>query len=108
MPIMHLNTTLQDKDINKDFDLALCEKVGQILNKPIEKITLTIHTGKRQMRAGSADPMASLDIHSIGVFDKDKSPTYIPTLLEFLSQKLKLPENRVVVIFHDLQPYNLG
>ena len=46
------------------------------------------------MRAGSSAPMASLDIHSINVFDKDRNPTYTPPLLKFLSESLNLPEDR--------------
>ena len=34
--MMHLNTNLQDKDIPAGFDRKLCEKVGEVLKKPIE------------------------------------------------------------------------
>lgn len=108
MPVMHLCTNLQDKDIPTDFDRKLCDKVGEILNKPIERITLTIHSGLRQMRAGSNAPMASLEIHSISVFDKDKNPTYTPKLLKFMSESLKLPENRILLVYHDLPAANVG
>lgn len=108
MPLMHLCTNLQDKDIPKEFDLKLCEKVGEVLNKPIERITLTMHTGMRQVRAGSGKPMASLEIHSINVFDKEKNPTYTPPLLKFISESLKLPEDRVFLVYHDLLATNVG
>ena len=36
MPVMYLNTNLQDKDIPADFDRKLCEKVGEVLKKPVE------------------------------------------------------------------------
>ncbi|KAK7088802.1 MIF-like protein mif-2 [Littorina saxatilis] len=108
MPMLFFNTNLKDKDIPADFERKLCEKVGEVLNKPIERITLTINCGLRQMRAGTPDPMVSLEIHSIDVFDKERNPTYSPPLLTFISESLKLPQKRVVILYHDLLAANVG
>ncbi|KAL8575211.1 hypothetical protein ACOMHN_042332 [Nucella lapillus] len=108
MPLMVLSSNLKNEAIPKDFEMELCTKLGEVLNKPMEKITLTVHTGVRQMRAGSPDPMASLDIYSIGVFDEARNPTYTTSLLPFLCQKLKLPEKRVVLLYHDIQLSDVG
>ncbi|KAK7461997.1 hypothetical protein BaRGS_00038579 [Batillaria attramentaria] len=108
MPLMFLQTSLKDSDIPAGFERQLCEKIGEVLNKPMERITLTMVTGARQMRAGSSDPMAMLTIHSIGVFDKDKNPTYTPPLMEFMTEKLKLPPARVLFHYVDLEGYMVG
>lgn len=34
--MLFFNTNLKDKDIPADFERKLCEKVGEVLNKPIE------------------------------------------------------------------------
>lgn len=105
---MCLNTNLKDEAVPQDFEMDLCKKVSEVLSKPMEKISLTVNTGVRQVRAGSAEPMASLDIYSIGVFDEARNRTYTPALMGFLCQKLKLPEKRVVLLYHDIKLHDIG
>jgi len=106
--MIYMNTNMQDKDIPADFERKFCEKVGVVLAKPLERITLTITTGLRQMRAGSCDPMVSVDIHSINVFDADRNPKYTQQLLPFLQEELKLSEKRVLLVYHDVLPHQIG
>lgn len=105
---MILHTNLKDSDIPANFEFQLCEKISQVLNKPLEKITLTMVTGLRQFRAGSSDPMAALTIHSIAVFDKERNPTYTPPLMKFLMEALNLPPTRVLLHYEDLELHNVG
>ncbi|PVD33121.1 hypothetical protein C0Q70_08570 [Pomacea canaliculata] len=108
MPVLNLQTNISAAKIPEDFERQLCEKVGEVLNKPLERITLTITTNLRQFRASSADPMVVLSIHSIAVFDEEKNPNYTPPLLSFLSEKLSLPKSRILVLYFDLLPYQIG
>ena len=36
LPVMHLNTNLKEQDIPADFERKLCEKIGEVLDKPLE------------------------------------------------------------------------
>ena len=55
---------------------------------------MVVSPNQRICKAGSYDPAAILQIHSIAVFDKERNPTYFPKIFEFLTSELKLPENR--------------
>ena len=58
---------------------------------------MVVSPNQRIYKAGSYDPAAILQLHSIAVFDKERNPTYFPKIFEFLTSELKLPENRYVL-----------
>ena len=63
----------------------------------LQTIIVVVSPNQRICKAGSYDPAAILQLHSIAVFDKERNPTYFPKIFEFLTSELKLPENRYVI-----------
>ena len=55
---------------------------------------MIVSPDQRICKGRSCDPAAILQIHSINVFDKDRNPAYFQPFFDFLTDKLKLPENR--------------
>ena len=45
-------------------------------------------------KGGTTDPCASVSLWSIGVFDKERNPTYSVAILDFLNEKLGLDDSR--------------
>lgn len=108
MPICTLTTNLKSDEIPDDIEMQLTNTMSEVLNKPKERITVLVNSDARMCKNGSKDVTCLLTISSINVFDEEKNPGYTDKLSEFLVSKLKIPRNRVVLVYKPLEPYMVG
>ncbi|XP_014674545.1 PREDICTED: MIF-like protein mif-2 [Priapulus caudatus] len=108
MPLCEFVTNIPDKELPGNLHVKLGELLSEALGKPPERLSLTVTGGARMWRAGE-DPMASLNIWSFAVFgDPAKNAEYSRVLNDFVVKELAIPAERLVIIFNDVPPTNVG
>ncbi|XP_076363136.1 MIF-like protein mif-2 [Tachypleus tridentatus] len=105
MPLCRFETNISN--VPKDFHILLSNLVADILGKPLEKVSVAVYPGLQMCRGGTDDPTCQLFIWSIGVFGVEQNPKYAGPLYELIKEKLGIPDDRIVVVFHDLKPHEL-
>lgn len=108
MPICQLLTNLPASSIPEDLHIALSGVVASMLNKPAERVTVSIQSGAQMCRGGNNAPTATLIIWSVGVFSAEKNPGYSKTLYDFLLPQFNIPANRFVLLFNDIKATDVG
>ncbi|GAB6030054.1 hypothetical protein CHUAL_005737 [Chamberlinius hualienensis] len=103
MPLCTFNTNISACDIPCDFHTELAQLVAKVLNKPIERVTVELHSGVTMFRNGSTQPGAVFTIKSIAVFSAEKNAELAKPLQKFIEEKLGLKGNRLGIIFHDMK-----
>ncbi len=64
---------------------------------PNKIITVSIQTDVNMSRDGNADPTASVHIWSVGVFDAERNKGYSKPFIDYLSDQLNIPTERLVL-----------
>jgi len=54
----------------------------------LQRISVTVNSGLQMCRGGNSEPTIVVQIWSIGVFGKDKNPTYADSLFEFFKEHI--------------------
>ncbi|ESN92491.1 hypothetical protein HELRODRAFT_147095, partial [Helobdella robusta] len=93
-PVCVINTNLTKDKIPESFGKDVTKLIANVLSKPENFITVSLKTDKQMWKNGSSSPLASVDIWSIGVFNKENNDIYTPKFFKFFSEKLGLPEDR--------------
>ncbi|KAL4224102.1 hypothetical protein ACF0H5_017556 [Mactra antiquata] len=105
MPICYISTNLKDDKVAGDLEDKLQECIAEVLNKPSERITVTINTGLRMKFNGERQPGLLCQLRSIGVFDKERNPSYFPHLFHTLTKATGLPPSSITIEFVDIPAY---
>ncbi|ELT95313.1 hypothetical protein CAPTEDRAFT_156850 [Capitella teleta] len=108
MPICKILTNLPAKAIPKDLSLRLTNLLAEVLNKPLERITVNVQSDQVMMKNGTTESAAVAEIYALNVFNEDKCPDYGKQILPFLEQNLGIGKKRINLIFHPLQKWQLG
>uniref|UniRef100_A0A131Y3D0 D-dopachrome decarboxylase n=1 Tax=Ixodes ricinus TaxID=34613 RepID=A0A131Y3D0_IXORI len=108
MPICFLKTNLLATKIPAGFHLKFVQLIASVLKKDIEKITLVVEPGLDISRGGSMEPNCLCTIHSINVFSPEKNKEYGSQIRNFIAENLALPQQRIVVALHDLNPTDIA
>ncbi|CAI9740985.1 Hypothetical predicted protein [Octopus vulgaris] len=108
MPICLLRTSLPRTGIPKAFEKHLSHKIAELLGKPIEKMSVIVHSDLAFCRAGSYDPAAFLEIRAIDVITASTTPKYTRVMVDYLSHNLSLPKERVYLQYVPLDKTHIG
>ncbi|XP_069135487.1 D-dopachrome decarboxylase-like [Argopecten irradians] len=108
MPFIMCYTNLSRDKLPQNFVEWISELVSQVLDKPMERINTTVMPDMMMMRLGNSDPTMIIQIHSIGVFDAERNPTYTDKFFKAIPEKLNLPANRVVLHYFPVDKTMLG
>ncbi|BFZ04615.1 hypothetical protein BsWGS_07654 [Bradybaena similaris] len=108
MPLCYLHTNLKESALKSGIEQRIAKTIAEILGKPFEKMVVIVIPGVRLLREGTTDPACTLNIHSIDVFDAKRNATYTPAVKKLLTSELELPEERCVIVYHDLNINFLG
>jgi phenylpyruvate tautomerase PptA (4-oxalocrotonate tautomerase family) len=108
VPVLHIVTNVELSDeAGRGLLAAASESVAQMLRKP-ERYVMVVLSHNRQMRfAGSADPIAYLELKSIGL-PRDATPALSARLCELARAHLGVAPDRVYVEFADAEPSMWG
>ncbi|XP_076026821.1 D-dopachrome decarboxylase [Genypterus blacodes] len=109
MPFLALQTNLPSSSFPEGFMRKLCSCAAASLGKPEERMNLTVQPGLPMLIAGSCSPCVSLTVSAIGVTDTaEKNKEHSAKIFQCLSSELGLPEDRIVLQFHALEPHQVG
>ena len=99
MPYLKIMTNVATSDEEVQSLLAECsQKLSTALNKSEDYIMLSHESQPQMMFAGSGDPLAYLELKSIGMTGED-TPALSEILAALLQERLGVPPNRIYIEF---------
>ncbi|VDH93789.1 MIF-like protein mif-2 [Mytilus galloprovincialis] len=106
MPGIHLavdcRTNVPKQSIRKDFLSKFTDFLATKFNTEAKNIQVEIQTDILMMRAGSSSPMMNMNFyHNSDKVDQKSKTSCAAIIAEFMGEELKLPVDRVLVLFFD-------
>ncbi|XP_019620355.1 PREDICTED: D-dopachrome decarboxylase-A-like [Branchiostoma belcheri] len=109
MPVAHIKTNLSSDQISDEFMKETFKMIAELLYKEEWRVAVHVDAGLRIFRGGSFDPYIQFEISAIKDFDQEKDKEkYSKAFTDFLSEKLPVKYDRIVVIFHRLDPEDVS
>lgn len=103
MPYLNIQTNLAVAPEARTLLLKRSSKLAaELLGKPEAYMMVALKPEVPMLFAGSADPVAYLELHSIGL-SPDKTKILSKGLCELIESELSIPGARIYVKFHDAQ-----
>jgi phenylpyruvate tautomerase PptA (4-oxalocrotonate tautomerase family) len=97
MPVLKVQTNAEFADKQKFMDDAT-ELLSNVLLKPSRYIMVMIETNDEMMFANSKDPLAYVELKSIGL-PEDTTSFVSEKLCSFIEDELKVPKDRIYIEF---------
>ncbi|XP_030624472.1 D-dopachrome decarboxylase [Chanos chanos] len=109
MPFIDLESNLPASKFSEDFLKKLCSTTAAILGKPEDRMNLVVKPDLPMWIAGSSSPCVMLSVSAIGVTDTaEKNKAHSAKIFQFLTGELGLSEDRIVIRFYPLEPWQVG
>ncbi|XP_045675780.1 D-dopachrome decarboxylase isoform X1 [Phyllostomus hastatus] len=109
MPFIELDTNLPAGRVPAGLEKRLCAATAAILGKPEDRVNVTVRPGLAMAVNGSAEPCAQLLVSSIGVVGTaEENRGHSSRFFEFLTKELALGQDRIVIQFFPLEPWQIG
>ncbi|XP_037014664.2 D-dopachrome decarboxylase [Artibeus jamaicensis] len=109
MPSVELDTNLPAGRVPAGLEKRLCAAAAAILGKPENRVNVTVRPGLAMVVEGSAEPCAQLVVSSIGVVGTaEENRGHSSRFFEFLTKELSLGQDRIVIRFFPLEPWQIG
>ncbi|XP_074543861.1 D-dopachrome decarboxylase [Halichoeres trimaculatus] len=109
MPFLEVRSNLPASFFPQDFVIKLSACAAASLGKPEERMNVVVQPSCPMLISGSTSPCVMLSVSAIGVTDTaDKNKEHSAKIFEFLTRELALTEDRIVIVFHALQPHQVG
>ncbi|XP_021509431.1 D-dopachrome decarboxylase [Meriones unguiculatus] len=109
MPFIELETNLPASRIPAGLEKRLCAAAADILDKPEDRVSVTIRPGMTLMIQGSTEPCAHLLVSSIGVVGTaEQNRGHSSRFFELLTKELSLDQDRIIIRFFPLEPWQIG
>ncbi|KAG8429731.1 hypothetical protein GDO86_019369 [Hymenochirus boettgeri] len=109
MPFLELDTNLHPDQVPQDLAGKLCSAAASILGKPQERVNVTVRNGLSMVVGGSSTPCAQLFVSSIGVVGTaEQNKEHSAKFFQFLTQQLGLKQERILLRFYPLEPWQIG
>ena len=83
------------------------EFVANLLGKPDKWVMVSIDCGTRMMFGKSMQPMAYVELKSIGL-PENKCPDFSKGLCDFIESEFDIPADRIYIDFHDIDRKMFG
>jgi len=81
--------------------------VANLLGKPDKWVMVSIDHGTPMIFGGSTEPMAYVEMKSIGL-PEDKCPDFSKDLCDFIESELDIPADRIYIDFHNIDGKMFG
>ncbi|XP_003803345.1 D-dopachrome decarboxylase [Otolemur garnettii] len=109
MPFVELDTNLPSDRVPAGLEKRLCAATAAILGKPEDRVNVTVRPGLSMALSGSTEPCAQLFVSSIGVVGTaEDNRGHSARLFEFLTKELSLGQDRIIIRFFPLEPWQIG
>jgi hypothetical protein len=107
MPLFVIETNLPS--VPSDLAVRFAKVAAEALNKPPERLSVTVRINQQMCRGGSTDPTVTVQIYAVGVLGKEQNPTYANKFYDFFKQYLpSVCEERIVMMFVPLEPHDVA
>jgi phenylpyruvate tautomerase len=108
MPYLKIETNQQvDGGAIKETLQRISGFVADLLGKPDKWVMVSIDHGSPMMFGGSTEPVAYVEIKSIGL-PQDKCPDFSKDLCNFIESEFDVPADRIYIDFHDIDGKMFG
>jgi phenylpyruvate tautomerase PptA (4-oxalocrotonate tautomerase family) len=97
MPVLKVQTNLEIADKRKFMEDATA-LLSRVLGKPSQYIMVIVDANADMMFAGSNEPLAYLELKSIGL-PKNKTSGISAELCNFIEGEIQVPQNRIYIEF---------
>ncbi|GAB1295235.1 D-dopachrome decarboxylase [Apodemus speciosus] len=95
MPFVELETNLPASRIPAGLESRLCAATATILDKPEDRVSITIRPGVTLLMNKSTEPCAHLLVSSIGVVGTaEQNRSHSSSFFKFLTEELSLDQDR--------------
>ncbi|XP_069789677.1 D-dopachrome decarboxylase isoform X2 [Narcine bancroftii] len=109
MPFLELESTLPASSFRGSLLERLSRAAAVILDKPPERINISVKPDMILSIGGSTSPCAQLIVSSIGVVSTaEQNKEHSAKFFEFLTQELGLPPDRILIRFYPLEKWQIG
>ncbi|XP_048209574.1 D-dopachrome decarboxylase-like [Perognathus longimembris pacificus] len=109
MPFIELDTNLPANRVPAGLEKRLCATTAAILNKPDDRVIITVSPGMTMMLGGSTEPCVQLTETSVGVVGAaEENRGHNACFFEFLTKELGLNQDRIVIRFHPVDLWQIG
>ncbi|XP_072518528.1 D-dopachrome decarboxylase [Salminus brasiliensis] len=109
MPFVDLETNLPASRFSEDFLKKLASTTAAALGKPVDRMVVLVKPDLPLFIFGSSAPCVVLSVAGIGVTDTaEKNRDNSATIFPFLTKELGLSEDRIVIRFSPLEPWQVG
>ncbi|XP_066111114.1 D-dopachrome decarboxylase [Saccopteryx bilineata] len=109
MPFVELDTNLPAGRVPAGLEKRLCAATAAILGKPENRVNVTVRSGLAMVVDGSAEPGVQLIVSSIGVVGTaEDNRGHSSRFFEFLTKELQLSQDRIVIRFFPIEPWQIG
>ncbi|EFX72336.1 hypothetical protein DAPPUDRAFT_93282 [Daphnia pulex] len=109
MPIITVETNLSYTQFPENFGPELSKFTSETLDKPEERITISLVTDRRMWRNGSDLPMIQIHVSAIGaVSTGQQNSIHAKKFTEFIMEKTSLPIERIFLVFTPLESWQIG
>ncbi|XP_051874480.1 D-dopachrome decarboxylase-A-like [Pristis pectinata] len=109
MPLLELESNLAASCFPEALMEQLSWAVATILDKPQERINVSVKPNILGSIGGSMSPCAQLIVSSIGVVGTAKqNKEHSNKFFEFLTRELGLSADRILIQFHPLEKWQIG
>ncbi|XP_012513062.1 PREDICTED: D-dopachrome decarboxylase isoform X1 [Propithecus coquereli] len=113
MPFVELDTNLPADRVPAGLEKRLCAATAAILGKPADcppqRVNVTVRPGLSMALNGSTEPCARLLVSSIGVVGTaEENRGHSARLFEVLTKELALGQDRIIIRFLPLEPWQIG
>eukprot|EP00071_Canis_lupus_P003245 XP_003639975.1 D-dopachrome decarboxylase [Canis lupus familiaris] len=109
MPLVEVDTNLPASRVPAGLEKRLCAATAAILGKPEDRVNVTVRPGLAMAVNGSPEPCAQLLISSIAVVGTaEENRAHSARFFEFLTKELDLGQDRIIIRFFPLEPWQIG
>ncbi|XP_062943390.1 D-dopachrome decarboxylase-like isoform X2 [Cynocephalus volans] len=109
MPFLELDTNLPADRLPSGLEKRLCAATAAILGKPEDRVSVTVRPGLSMVLNGSTEPCAQVLVSSIGVVGTaEENRGHSARLFEFLTKELALSQDRIIIRFFPVEPWQIG
>ncbi|KAH0521452.1 D-dopachrome decarboxylase [Microtus ochrogaster] len=109
VPFIELETNLPASRIPAELEKRLCSATATILDKPEDRVSVTLRPGMTLLMNGSTEPCVQLLVSSIDDVGKaEQNRSHSSPFFEFLTKELALDQDRICIRFIPLEAWQIG
>ncbi|XP_068217682.1 MIF-like protein mif-2 [Palaemon carinicauda] len=108
MPLVKVQTNMARDNIPKDFHDRMTKLLAEVMDKPEERISITLETDKAMTRGASFDAYCEVHITAIGVESREKTLPIVQKVTKFIAVQTGIASHRIAIWIFSAQPHHIG